>query len=370
MSESFFDVTTLPGVSFETDPLETYHALAADHPSGKFLSSTYCGGTAYVEMEVLTGLCSGLLRSGDNLTSLPDERYRSLPCISDVFAAQGYELTFLHSYNSRLYNRAVIYDAFGFDRILFDDSFPEDADRQGSYISDPALSEMLLSLLAEEHDRPQMIFTVSMENHQPYSAAKFGEPCASGLKSDLLEEDELAVLDAYVRGLEDADRGLKLLTDALRDSDEPVMLVFWGDHRPNLGMSDGRNIYEELGQCSGTDTEAWGPEELAEMLSTDWLIWTNYPLEAEDRTESCTMLGLHVLETLGFELTDYYRWLKLVADGRYLLYRPRLFADAAGRFYRETPEVYEKLMKSYAAVVYDVVYGDCSLFPPCRRDAP
>ena len=106
------------------------------------------------------------------------------------------------------------------------------------------------------------------------------------------------------------------------------------------------------------------------MLSTDWLIWTNYPLEAEDRTESCTMLGLHVLETLGFELTDYYRWLKLVADGRYLLYRPRLFADAAGRFYRETPEVYEKLMKSYAAVVYDVVYGDCSLFPPCRRDAP
>ena len=370
MSESFFDVTELPGVSFETDPLETFHALEEEHSSGKFLSSTYCGGTGYVELEVLTGICSGLLRSGDTLTSLPDETYRTLPCISDVFAAQGYEMTFLHSYNSRLYNRAVIYDAFGFDRVLFDDAFPEDAERRGGYISDVALSEMLLSLLGEEHASPQMIFTVSMENHQPYSASKFGEDCASGLRADALEEDELAVLDAYVSGLEDADRGLKVLTDALKDSEQPVMLVFWGDHRPNLGLADGRNVYEELGQCSGTDTEAWEPEELAEMLSTDWLIWTNYPLEAEDRTESSTMLGLHVLETLGFELTDYYRWLQLVADGRYLMYRPRLYADPKGLRVREIPEVYEKLMKSYAAAVYDVVYGDCSLFGPCRRETP
>ena len=370
MSESFFDVTLLPGVEFERDPLETYHALAAEHPSGKFLSNTYCGGTGYVEMEVLTGLCSGLLHAGDTLTSLPDERYPYLPCISDVFAAQGYEMTFLHSYNSRLYNRAVIYDAFGFGRVLFDDAFPEDAEKRGGYISDIALSEMLLSLLREEHDAPQMIFTVSMENHQPYSAAKFGENCASGLRADALEEDELALLDAYVSGLEDADRGLKVLTDALRDSEQPVMLVFWGDHRPNLGLADGRNVYEELGQCSGTDTEAWAPEELAEMLTTDWLLWTNYPLEAEDRTESSTMLGLHVLQTLGFELTDYYRWLQLVADGRYLMYRPRLYADPKGLRTREIPEVYEKLMKSYAAVVYDVVYGDLSLFQPCRRETP
>ncbi len=367
MSESFFDVTELPGLEFDADPLETYHALAAEHASGKFLSNTYCGGTGYVEMEVLTGLCSGLLHAGDTLTSLPDERYPYLPCISDVFAAQGYEMTFLHSYNSRLYNRAVIYDAFGFGRVLFDDAFPEDAEKRGGYISDIALSEMLLSLLAEEHDAPQMIFTVSMENHQPYSAAKFGESCSSGLRCDKLEEDELAVLDAYVSGLEDADRGLKKLTDALRDSPEPVMLVFWGDHRPNLGLADGRNVYEELGQCSGTDTEAWAPAELAEMLSTNWLIWTNYGLEAEDRTESSTMLGLHVLETLGFELTDYYRWLRMVADGRYLMYRPRLYADPSGLLAREIPEPYEKMMKSYAAVVYDVVYGDHSLFDTGRR---
>ncbi len=75
-----------------------------------------------------------------------------------------------------------------------------------------------------------------------------------------------------------------------------------------------------------------------------------------------------MLETLGFELTDYYRWLQLVADGRYLMYRPRLYADPAGLRVREVPEPYEKLMKSYAAAVYDVVYGDCSLFKPCRRN--
>lgn len=82
------------------------------------------------------------------------------------------------------------------------------------------------------------------------------------------------------------------------------------------------------------------------------------------------MLGLHALELLGFELTDYYRWLRQVADGRYLMYRPRLYTDPAGLRSREIPPVYEKMMKSYAAVVYDVVYGDCSLFAPCRKETP
>lgn len=362
MSESFFDVTELPGVHFRADPLENFHALAREGSTGSFLSPTYCGGTGYVEIEVLTGLCSGLLRGGDTLTSLPEERYRGLPCLTDVFAAQGYRCDFVHSYNEKLYNRAVIYDAFGFDRRLFADDFPPDAPHAGGFLSDMALTRQILSLLEEGGDRRQMIFSVSMENHQPYYAGKFEEEAKCGLSSPLLDGEELAVLDCYVHGLEDADEALGALVKALQAREEPVMLVFWGDHRPNLGLPDGRNIYADLGCCPGSDTEAWGPEELRSMLSTDYLIWTNYAPPREERTESSTLLGLHVLEELGFPLTDWFRWLRLELDGNYLMYRPRLYVDGAGEAMDAVPPEQRERMRAFAAAVSDMVYGENSLF--------
>ncbi len=362
MSESFFDVTELPGVEYETDPLANFHALAAEGRTGVFISPTYCGGTGYVEMEVLTGICSALLRGADTLTSLSEERYRNLPCISDVFTALGYEKTFLHSYNEKLYNRPLIYDAFGFDRALFADSFPEDAETAGGFISDMALTEKILALLDAAEGTKQFIFAVSMENHQPYNAAKFGEGSASAPTSSLLDGDELALLDTFVRGTEDADAALGALAAALAGREEPVMLVFWGDHRPNLGLPDGRNVYDALGCCRGTDTEAWPPEELLGMLSTNYLVWTNYGLKSEERTESSTLLGLHALEDLGFPLTDWFRWLSAQVDGRCLMYRPRLYVDGAGVPCAAIPERYDEIMHAYAAAVSDVVYGGCTIF--------
>ena len=367
MSESFFDVTKLPQISFERDPLPRYHSLARTNTAGDFLSLTYCGGTGYVEMEVLTGLCSHFLRSGDTLTSLPEEVYRRIPSITDVFLAEGYELSFLHSYNDKLYNRPAIYDALGFGSLRFEDSFPEEAERRGGYLSDLALTREILAALEEPSGAPRMIFAISMENHQPYIASKFGEECRSGLRSPVLDKEEREVLDACVRGLEDADEALGALTDALSQREEPVMLVFWGDHRPNLGLADGRNVYQSLGLYEDPDTGSWEPEPLKRMLTTDYLIWTNYGLPKEDGPESSTLLGLHVLEKLGFPLTNYYAWLRERVDGHCLLYRPRLFVKWDGTALAAVPEEEGELMRLYAAAVYDLVYGEGRIFPSERR---
>ena len=60
VSESFFDVTRLPGLTFQEDPLPVFHALSETCTNGRFLSNTYGGGTGYVEMEMFTGLTSSL----------------------------------------------------------------------------------------------------------------------------------------------------------------------------------------------------------------------------------------------------------------------------------------------------------------------
>lgn len=371
MSESFFDVTELPNLSLNADPIPEFHRLARGSSSGKFISNTYCGGTGYVELEVLTGLCSRCLRETDTLTSLPDDLYFSLPCITDVFDRQGYRAEFLHSYNSALYNRAHIYDAFGFDTVRFDDSFPEDAEHAGGYLSDMALTEEIIRTWeARDSDEPLMLFCVSMENHQPYRAEKYGAPSGFEPRSGLLSREELQVMDSLIHGLADADRALGALTDYFSQKEAPVMLVFWGDHLPNLTLPDGTTAYEKLGRCSTGVTTDWGPEELETMLSTDYLIWTNYGLAEEDRTLGNSFFGLEVLKRLGFPLTDYYNWLQDIPAAVCTMYRPRLFVDRAGKAFAEVPVQYEQAMSAYAGCIYDIVYGEGRLFTSYRADPP
>ncbi len=363
MSESFFDVTKLAGVDFSEDPIPSYHALAEKFTSGEFISNTYCGGTGYVEMEVLTGLCSNLLRDSETLTSLyPNSVYEGIPTIADVFDSYGYRTGFLHSYNSNLYNREAIYTAFGFDDILFEDSFPSDAEMRGGYISDMALSEKIISMYEEKGDEPLFLFALSMENHQPYNAEKFDD-LPIGIESDILSQDELSVLSGYVNGLYDADKALMKLVEYFSGTEEPTMIVFFGDHLPNLGVGEGETVYSRLGYSSTSVTTDWAPSELCKMLSTDYLIWSNYEEKSmPDELQSSNMLGISVLKRLGFSLGGYYGWLDRFIAPYMLIYRPRLYVDASGNAFSEIPEAHSEIMANYKLAVYDIVYGKGSVF--------
>ncbi len=368
MSESFFDVTKLPGVEFSEDPLPIFHSLAENYTSGEFISNTYCGGTGYVEMEVLTGICSYLLDGSDTLTSItPDSVYRRIPTIADVFRDNGYRTGFLHSYNSSLYNREAIYTAFAFDEILFEDSFSPDAERRGGYISDMALSEKIIEMY-ESGDDDMFLFALSMENHQPYTAEKFGGEMQIQLESSIMTETELEFLGAYVNGLYDADRALGRLVEYFSDVDDEVMIVFFGDHLPSLILGEGDTVYSRTGYSSSSVTTDWEPDELAKMLSTDYVIWTNYEDEPlPDRCESSNMLGLSVLERLGMRPGGYYGWLEKYVSPELLIYRPRLYVDADGRVYDSIPEEKAAVMNDYKAVVRDIVYGDGKIFNITRE---
>lgn len=367
MSESFFDVTKLEGVDFSEDPIPNFHALSENFTSGEFVSNTYCGGTGYVEMEVLTGLCSNLLRDSETLTSLsPNSVYEGIPTIADVFKSYGYRTGFLHSYNSNLYNREAIYTAFGFDEILFEDSFPSDVEMRGGYISDMALSEKIISMYEEKGDDPMFLFALSMENHQPYKAEKF-EDSSVEIESDLLSEDELSVLCGYVNGLYDADKALMRLVEYFSESKEETMIVFFGDHLPNLGVGEGETVYSRLSYSSTPVTTDWAPDELQKMLSTDYLIWTNYEEKAEqDALQSSNMLGISVLKRLGFSLGGYYGWLDKFIAPHMLIYRPRLYVDASGKAFSDIPEEHSEIMENYKLAVYDIVYGKGSVFDISR----
>ena len=168
VSESFFDPTRLPGVSFSADPVPNFHTLAEAFPSGVFLSNTYAGGTGNVEMELFTGIPSAFLGAGESLTGLGDtSAYRRVPSLARVFGAAGYETLFVHSYNDELYDRARNIPALGFDQIIYQDDFLVDKTYAGGYVSDDTLADELIARFEAKGDGPVFLYGLTMENHQP-----------------------------------------------------------------------------------------------------------------------------------------------------------------------------------------------------------
>ena len=365
MSESFFDVDRLEGVEYSEDPIPNFHKLEKTYSSGSFISNTFCGGTGYVEMEFLTGLCNEYLKSWHDLTTLPEDAYNTMPCITDVFENHGYETTFLHSYNDELYNRPVIYKSLGFDKVLFDDSFPEDAEKRGGYISDASLAKKIISEYENRQKDNLMLFAISMENHQPYNENKFSQTDIEVSSSKLTQEGK-TVLQSYIHGAQGADEALGILTEYFAKKKEPVVIVFWGDHLPSLNLSDGGSVYKELGFVGDGSVGNWSTDELMSILRTDYVIWDNYGLKKKDRTIGSSMFALDVMQRINLGLTDYYLWIKENVKDNYLMYRSGLFAVSDKEYYSKIPKKHEEMMLDYAAVVSNIAYENNTLFKQYR----
>ena len=173
--------------------------------------------------------------------------------------------------------------------------------RCGPYLYDLSFAQELIARYdTRDPTRPLFLYGLSMENHQPYNPEKYGVSSGFPAQSDLLSQEDLAILDALVVGLHHADQALGILTDYFSQVERPVMLVFVGDHLPAVNLSDGVSLYTHLGISPSEEAADWDPTALIARLSTDYLIWTNYETQpAPDRLESCTFLGLHVLQQCG-----------------------------------------------------------------------
>ncbi|OUQ79942.1 LTA synthase family protein [Flavonifractor sp. An10] len=359
VSESFFDPTRLPGVEFDADPIPNFHALAEEFPTGAFLSNTYAGGTGNVEMELFIGIPSAFLGAGESLTSIQDPTaYSRVPSLARVFGDAGYETLFVHSYGDILYDRDMNIPRMGFDRLVYQDDFTVDKTYAGGYVSDDTLADELIARFEARGEEPVFLYGLSMENHQPYFAGKFDTPAPVSATAEGLTEEEQGVLDALLHGLWDADASLGKLVDYFSRVEEPVILVFVGDHLPGLSLDAGGTLYTSLGCSSTADTSRWEPEELKRMHTTNILVWNNYGAELALPAEtSCTLLGTQLLGWAGVPRPLYFQW---VADAgeQMLLYRERLFVAADGSPHHEPTEDCASLVADWKNIVYDMLYGE------------
>lgn len=387
LSESFFDLGRLPGLVYERDPIENFHALAREGISGTFHSHYLGYGTGYIDIALQYGITGLDFGPKINLCFLEDDTYQLFDSLAEQYTNLGsYRAEMLHSFDNSLYNRTVTYPLLGYTGLFFEeDLLAMDFDWEGSkyggyYLNDRYLARGILSRMeaVNRTGRRAFLYAITMENHQPFRADKFHGVSQIGVEGGGLSAEEIEIAEVMVEGITRADQGLGELAEALRQSPEPTILVFYGDHRPNLVMPDGESLYTRLGLCPGGDMADWSPEEINELFSTDYVIWANDAAllrgrGGSRRESSVTAIGPQLLELTGRPISRYWALLGRIGEVC-LTNTDAYFVDGAGVPSRSraeaelTPEA-EELLQLRSDIIYDAVYGEQYILEEVNRPA-
>jgi len=278
MSESFADFRTVlekyPD-SGETLPEGIYDAfdkILSESTEGVCVVPTFGGGTARTEAELIFGLPMETQGNPSIPLSLFEKgkEYRSIP---GLFRDNGYSTTYIHPFSADFYERVDYYGNFGFDKLLFDEDMAvylseelvrlekeEGIETYGYYhnfISDKSAFDEALARI-EYTEGPDYIHITTMQNHMPYGEG---------------EEEE----KNYFTGIQNSCEALYEFVTNLKSIEEPVILLFLGDHFPFF--SDAGSIYGRL-----------GIDELScdALYEQKYFIWNNYGAQVPQEPEIST----------------------------------------------------------------------------------
>lgn len=320
MSEAFCDITDADAFAWteDTDPLKNYHAVQqSEHAiSGRLIVPNYGGGTANTEFDVLTGMQTAML--SDASVSSFRVLHKNMDSIFRVADDNGWQTAFIHPGKAWFYNRQNIYKWLGAQEIVFEDAFTN-ATYKGGYVSDASLTEYLITDFQNRQTsgQPQFTYVTTIQNHMAYTESKYGK--ARDLYqlqlAEELPEDAKTMLTVYTHGLRDADTMLGDLVNYFEQQEEPVLLIWYGDHLPSLG--DNYLCYRALGMDMTADrsTQDW-----LDAYAPPFVMWANqagadaldFDTLAErlgipqDGMLSASFLGAAVLDAVGCGQSDAF----------------------------------------------------------------
>lgn len=312
MNEAFSDIIENDSFAFADDPLANLHILQQDaHTiSGRLVVPGFAGGTANTEFDILTGMQTRAL--SPTTTSAMQAVSRNLDSLYRVFGADGYATSFFHPGNDWFYNRENVYRMLGAEKTLFMDEM-QDIILKGWWPSDDYMAGQIEAEFANTVANGQYLFhyTTTIQNHMSYVDTKYGPDYTfTQVPTAISLSDEVQTMfNVYVDGLRDADAMLGRLHDYFAARQEPVVLVFFGDHLPYLG--NGQLGYSEIhSEVALAEEDRTNPLCVYE---TPYVIWANDAAATaldwnkavsslslpEDHRISACYLGSTILELTG-----------------------------------------------------------------------
>lgn len=296
MSESYADLSVVGSFAANMEITPFYDSLSENTLKGYALSSVFGAKTPNSEWEFMTGNSMAFLPSG----SVVYQQYISDEPTSMVSTLKntGYTCVAMHPYYETGWSRNVVYPNMGFDEMYFIDDFDKDAMLR-EYITDQELYENIIKRYESRAANEELfIMSISMQNHGGYTE-KYDNFTEEVRMSGLNYPD----VNQYLSLLHESDKALEQLITYFEAVEEPVEIVFFGDHQPSLSSK----FYPNL---NGKGLSGLTLDELEHLYTIPFFIWTNYDsMEGEEERTSINYLSTLALQRAGIELPAYNRFL-------------------------------------------------------------
>ncbi len=316
--ESFFDINLVNNIELSENPIPCFTELKKSYPNGSIKVPLIGSGTANTEFEVLTGMNIDYFSPGEYpfIAKLDDDGF-TCDSIARVFSEYGYTTHAMHNNTGTFYNRYKVYPNLGFDSFTPIEYMYDVEYNPLGWAKDNVLIDEIQKCL-DSSDGSDFIFTVTVQPHGAYPKEQTGDYpiTVSGISED--DTEKYHMISYYVNQIKEVDNFIKKLTDYFEDVDKNTVIVFYGDHLPDLKLEE-----DDLSQ--------------GDMYSTEYLIWSNYGL-ANGHTAP------EVLEA--YQLSNYVLSLFNV-EGNIMNKVHTLYKDG-------DPERYDEVMR---LIEYDALYG-------------
>ena len=296
MNESFSDLSVLGDLQTNIPLTPFIDSLKENTTKGYALSSVFGAKTPNSEWEYLTGNSMAFLPAG----SVVYQQYISDTPTSIVsnLKDDGYTCVAMHPYYATGWSRNQVYPKIGYDEMHFIDDFDQTKILR-EYITDQELYDKIIGRYESRGANEKLyLMGITMQNHGGY-----GEPYDNFYERCYKIGRSYTDANQYLSLVHESDKAVKNLIEYFSKVDDPVEIVFFGDHQPSLNS----NFYPLL---NGKGMSGLTEDELEALYTVPFFIWTNYdtPEETVDIT-SLDFLSTMTLERAGIELPAYNKFL-------------------------------------------------------------
>ncbi len=347
MNESMTDFAAVdPELALEPDNQPFLHSL---QDSGKLIwgtacSSVYGGNTCNSEYEFLTGNTLSFLPTGSKPYQQYVDDYQT--SLVSTLKSQGYRCIAIHPGQRTAWHRNTAYPFFRFDEFLDVTSFDVKRTLEHNLTSDMSCYDQVIYEYENRGNDPLFLFNVTIQNHGGYEDEDF--PTTIRVKD---APGEFPEAEQYLSLVKKSDEALEKLITYFSEQPDPVVILFFGDHWPNLETGF-------ISKLLGKDAESLALEDIMREHEVPFFLWANYPLKAEKIEKiSLNYLSGLLLRAAGLKDTDYVKFLEYVRE-TFPVITANGMIDKDGVLYEtgeKTP--YSSILNDYAILQYNNAFG-------------
>ncbi len=359
MDESYWDVSELEqyGITFDTDVSKNLHALQQTSAYGRAYSPSFGGGTCDVEFEALTGYSVSFLPSG----SKPYQQHVTKPMFAmpNYLRSQGYQTAAVHCFWAKYWSRDTAYPNLGFDDFIsLEDMHGVTKVRKHYWTSGLVTDDSMADQIIQQYEKmstasnaPIFLHAVTMQNHTNYNKDNYPDDervkvltHPAGMKASTV-----GALEDFATGIRDADAMLGKLTDYFSQVDEPVILVFWGDHYNPIDSN--YDVYTTTGYASDSSADP-------RLHQTTLLMWSNYSQQQVDLgTIAAYDISPVMMELYGLDEPLYFQFLNRQLRAADRAYTRGVVMNRDGSTTLEPTEFQKRWNQEQWMLQYDLMFG-------------